>query len=740
MKLRFAALAVSVLLLSVMFGGLVRVEAQGPTDYLAYWNFDEGTGTTVADASANGYDGTLYEASFVQGVRGSALDFDGVDDYVGIVNDTSLHNLDALTYEAWIYPRANSHWHVISKGTGSKRLYSEAWMTTLDLTGRVRQSTLHAVGTSVDNTVMMNSWQHVAMTWSDTNGVLRVYHNGQEVSYSLLLSGLGAVEDDSTHPYTIGGRSDLSPGCFFDGKIDEVYIWDRAMTSAQIQDRYEELVFPDPPRNLESVPDDGQITLTWEAPAFGGATPVTSYRIYRGTTPGALSFIYEVGSVFTYTDTSLTNGQTYYYEITAVNSAGESDPSNQTSATPAVTPSSPRNLTATFGNEQVQLDWLVPATDGGSAVTGYRVYGGTTSAGKALLIELGTTLAYTHTGLTNGQVYYYSVSALNTNGEGPNSTEVSSTPMAAPSAPVNLRIAAGNGFCHLTWGAPADDGGSPIINYTVYRSTTPGGGTELITLGNVLAYNDTNVINNQTYYYTVRATNAAGGGTASAEANALPSFTPTAPSGSEGIPLYLWIILLMIIILLVIVLVLLARRKGDRFESHPTEWKQSAAPPQRPGEPGPIAIEMGRNNLFLTENVDTTFRTFNGIINEGSPGLCLTNRYPENLRADFGLEDARIIWFSETGRGEDIFKPQRLEFEITRTTTQFIKDNQEPVILIDGLDYLILRNGFERVSTFLKKILDVAAMERATLVVIVRPDALNQEHVSYLKGQFDRVS
>jgi fibronectin type 3 domain-containing protein len=513
---------------------------------------------------------------------------------------------------------------------------------------------------------------------------------------------------------------------------------------AQIQNRYEELVFPDPPRNITSVPDDGQITLNWEAPLFDGVTPITNYRIYRGTSTGSLSFIYEVGNVFTYTDISLTNGQTYYYEITAVNSAGESAPSNQTSATPAVTPSSPRDLTATFGDRQVQLNWLVPATDGGSAVSGYRVYGGTTSVGKALLIELGTTLTYTHTNLTNGQVYYYSVSALNTNGEGPNSTDASATPMAPPSPPPNLQVQAGNGYCHLTWSASTDDGGSPVTNYTIYRSTTPGSGTELITLGSVLAYNDTNVINNQTYYYTVRATNAAGSGTASSEATATPSYTPTAPADTDGgIPSYIWILILLVIILLAIILVFLARRKGEEFERHPTEWEPAtpaAVPSPPPDEPGPTAIDMGRNNLFLTENVDTTFKTFNGIINEGSPGLCLTNRYPENLRSDFGLESARIIWFSETGRGEDIYKPQRLEFEITKTTTQFIRDNDEPVILIDGLDYLILRNGFERVSTFLKKITDVAAMERATLVVIVRPDALNQEHVSYLKGQFDRVS
>lgn len=734
MKLRLATLVVSALMLFGVLVGFVQngAEAQGPTDYLAYWSFDEGAGGTVADASANGYDGTLYEADFVPGISGSALDFDGVDDYVQIVNDPSLDNLNALTFEAWIYPRVNSHWHVVSKGIGSKRLYSEGFSSVLDLTGRVRYSNTHAYAASVDNTVNLNTWQHVLMTWSTSDDILRVYHNGQEVGYSSLSSGVGAIEDDSTHAYTIGTRSDLSSGCFFDGMIDEVYIWDRALSAAEIQAHYEALAFPGPPRNLVAIPDDSQISLNWEAPAFSGGSAITNFRIYRGTASGATSFIYEVGNELTYTDTMLTNGQRYYYEITAVNAAGEGQPSNETSTIPAVTPSAPRDLAATYGNRQVQLDWLAPASDGGSAVTGYRVYRGTTPTGKTLLLEPGNVLTYTDTGLTNGQAYYYQVSALNANGEGPNSTEASATPIAVPTQPQNIQVNAGSGYCHITWAAPADNGGSPVTNYTVYRGTVSGGGTQLITLGNVLLYNDTNVINNQTYYYMVRAVNAAGSGAASAEVSATPSTIPVSPGDGGTFPLWLLLILLLIIVMLLVIgLMLMARRKKDQEDEAPP-------PPEEPV--AGMKIDLGRNHLFLTENVNETFQTFNGIIAGGSPGLCLTNRFPDNLRADFGLKDARIIWFSETGRGEDIYKPQRLEFEITKSTTQFIKDNKEPVILIDGLDYLILRNGFERVSTFLKKITDVAAMERATLVVIVRPDALTPEHVSYLKGQFDRVA
>jgi hypothetical protein len=171
--------------------------------------------------------------------------------------------------------------------------------------------------------------------------------------------------------------------------------------------------------------------------------------------------------------------------------------------------------------------------------------------------------------------------------------------------------------------------------------------------------------------------------------------------------------------------------------------KSFTIPPPPDAPDGKIfKIDMGRNHLFLTEDVEMTFKTFKKILQDGHPGLCLTNRFPDNVRDDFNIkkDDAKIMWFSDSARGDNVLKPGRLDFEVAKSTIDFIKNTDEPVILIDGLDYLILTNGFEAVSTFLKKITDVASMARATLVVIVRPDALSSERVSYLKGQFDRVA
>ena len=99
-------------------------------------------------------------------------------------------------------------------------------------------------------------------------------------------------------------------------------------------------------------------------------------------------------------------------------------------------PSVARNAAASAGNGQVVLSWTAPASNGASAITNYKVYRGTTAGGETVLTTLGNVTTYTDSAVTNGQIYYYQVSAVNGVGEGPKSTEVSATP-GAPAAPAD---------------------------------------------------------------------------------------------------------------------------------------------------------------------------------------------------------------------------------------------------------------------------------------------------------------
>ncbi len=204
------------------------------SDLLGYWKFDESAGNVAIDASEYAHYGTIFKAVRVPGQSGRALDFAGFGNYVQIESDPILDNLDAVTMMAWIYPRVDAHWHVLDKGDGDKRLYAEGMRLTLN--GRVRTSGTHAYSASPANTVTLNAWQHVAMTWTRATNRTRLFLNGVEVRYDSQDTGTGTVQEDGDYPFTIGARGALGDVTFFNGLMDEVRLYNRALSPQEIAD------------------------------------------------------------------------------------------------------------------------------------------------------------------------------------------------------------------------------------------------------------------------------------------------------------------------------------------------------------------------------------------------------------------------------------------------------------------------------------------------------------------------
>ena len=253
---------------------------------------------------------------------------------------------------------------------------------------------------------------------------------------------------------------------------------------------------PGAPNLTSATAGTGSVALAWTTPSSNGGSSITGYNVYRGTTSNGETLLATLGNVLSYTDTAATNGTTWYYKVTAVNAVGEGALSNERSATPTgpTAPASPSLTAATAGNGSVALAWNAPASNGGSAITHYKVYRGTSAGGESLLTTLGVVTSYNNTGLTNGTTYYYKVVAQNAVGDGPMSNEMSATPTSgatAPGAPNLTGATAGNGSVALAWSAPTSNGGSAITGYRVYRGTSAGGETFLTALGNVTSYNNT---------------------------------------------------------------------------------------------------------------------------------------------------------------------------------------------------------------------------------------------------------
>ncbi len=186
---------------------------------------------------------------------------------------------------------------------------------------------------------------------------------------------------------------------------------------------------PSGPTNLSVTAGNTTAALHWTASTSGNPT---SYSIYRGTksdgeanTPIATVS----GTTITFTDTGLTNGKTYFYNVAASNSVGVSPDSNEVSVTPAATvtvPPAPTGLSATAGTGSVGLNWSAS-----TGATSYSIYRGTAPGAEgATAIDTATSNSFTDTGLTNGTTYYYKVTASNSAGTSASSNEASATPTA----------------------------------------------------------------------------------------------------------------------------------------------------------------------------------------------------------------------------------------------------------------------------------------------------------------------
>lgn len=199
---------------------------------------------------------------------------------------------------------------------------------------------------------------------------------------------------------------------------------------------------PAAPTGLGASAGNGAVSLSWT-----GSSGATSYNVKRSTVSGGPYTTVGSPAGTSFNDSGLTNGTTYFYVVTAVNSAGESGNSNQASATPNLSvPAPPTALSATGGNAQVALTW-----SGSAGATSYNVKRATVSGGPYTTVGSPSGTSFTNTGLTNGTTYYYVVGAVNGAGESANSSQVSATPLGTQQLLLNPGFESGS----VNWTATA---------------------------------------------------------------------------------------------------------------------------------------------------------------------------------------------------------------------------------------------------------------------------------------------
>ena len=209
-----------------------------PPGLVAGYRLNEDSGTTAADISGNEATGAVVGSpTWTAGAYGNALTFNGIS-YVDLGNPASLRLTGSMTLSAWINISENP-W---DDGGIVGKLERSGWQLKTSPDTGVRTAAIQLSSTGSDSiqryssTVLVpNAWYHIAGVYDASARTLDIYVNGA-LANGVLSGSVPAAQVDAPYNVNIGQRTGY-PGNFnFRGRIDEVHVFDRALSAGEVRD------------------------------------------------------------------------------------------------------------------------------------------------------------------------------------------------------------------------------------------------------------------------------------------------------------------------------------------------------------------------------------------------------------------------------------------------------------------------------------------------------------------------
>ena len=257
-----------------------------------YWKFDEGSGQVAVDSSGNGNDGTLgnssgaddHDPAWVDGISGKALQFDGVDDHVDFEENENLNITNELTIEVWLKAGGSTgdHQVILAKYFGIPAGNQYGYILELQPDGRTPQMVLGNGSTKSYSVSSMkldiNKWYFVVGTYNGTH--MKIYING-DLKGTKEFNGSISSANRSLRFGAHNFNDIPQDRNWFKGTIDEVRIWNRALTASEVFNSYINILkeFVD----FQITSDD--ITFTNENPTPSREITITTKVLFMTTKP-----------------------------------------------------------------------------------------------------------------------------------------------------------------------------------------------------------------------------------------------------------------------------------------------------------------------------------------------------------------------------------------------------------------------------------------------------------------------
>ncbi len=471
-------------------------------------------------------------------------------------------------YQIEVSANAGGSWTNLETNTGSAATtYTHTGLTEGD-TRHYRVSAINSVGTGTPSNVASATTGAVTapdapaglsatatgptailLSWSAPSNHGGAVITGYQIEWSVDAGGTWSdLVADTRSTATTYTHTGLAAATRYDYRISAINAVGTGTPSSVDYATTSAATAPDVPTELTAAASGpAEITLFWTAPSNHGGAAITGYRIQVSLDAGGTwaDLVKDTESTATtYTHTGLSEGDTRSYRVYAINAVGESaDPSNVDHVVISV-PDMPTELTASAsGQTEINLSWTVPSNPGGAPVHGYQIEV-SSDAGESWSDLVQNTesseTTYTHTGLAPGTTRHYRARAINPVGASAPSNVAGATTeveFRAPGVPTNVEaFAEGQEAVNLSWSAPVDDGGTPVISYQVEMSEDAGFTWEKLADVTATAYRHTFPPSAATRFYQVTARNAVGLGTPSGAVHVMPDPTTSIESLGDEIP------------------------------------------------------------------------------------------------------------------------------------------------------------------------------------------------------------
>ncbi|MGM0881101.1 MAG: LamG-like jellyroll fold domain-containing protein [Bacillota bacterium] len=309
------------------------VQVVADTNLKAWFKFDETSGTTAADSSGFGNNGTVINgAAWTAGNRGNAVQLDGTNDYSALPAGV-VSNADTASLTAWVNLDTVSNWARIfdfGSGTSTYMYLSPKNGANSKIRFAIKNDGSSEQIIEGTSALAAGGWHHVAVTLNGATGILYVdgVEAGRNSAMTLKPSDLGATTQNWI------GRSQF-PDPYLDGRVDDFRIYNRAITATEVMSVMNGQALatvPTVPTGVTAAAADySSINLSWSA-----GSGATGYHVYKASS-SAVNAVYtkvstDVITGTTFADIGLKANTTNYYRVTAVNASGESGVSATASA------------------------------------------------------------------------------------------------------------------------------------------------------------------------------------------------------------------------------------------------------------------------------------------------------------------------------------------------------------------------------------------------------------------------